>query len=153
MNIDDKIKEIAIRRKFTNFWECFDYLVLANYDEMESILFSLELFNGNVWDKVLAAKVIYGIKEDVYCSNWVIGSIGGVDPAIDFKTPTNDEQLVEIYFMTSKANELYKPAYKAYIETREHEMQSVLEGHIKSITIKLTTDLAIKMFNDGYKNF
>lgn len=62
-----------------------------------------------------------------------------------------DDIIVHLFVMTDEADIKLKPIYKSYIETREYEPIPEFEGHIKTITIELTTELAISLFNDGYK--
>ena len=51
--LSDKIKSIADRRKFTSFWEAYDYFKLATYSELESLQIASELFDGDVWKNVI----------------------------------------------------------------------------------------------------
>ena len=77
----------------------------------------------------------------------------GVDTATDTAT---DDRLVTIFMLSNGAKpfkDVYKSMYKAYIETRKYEPIEELEKHIKIIEIKLTTDLGIKMFDNGSTNF
>lgn len=163
MITDNKLKEIVERRKFTNFWEAFDYLKLAGYEETEAMLFACDLFDGDIWGKVVNASKNFIVSHAeggggfMFASGTsyvtTVSSSGssfnynmGIDPATD----TNDDLLVQIFVMTDKANPNFKSIYKAYVETRKYEENPVLESHIKTISIQLTTELAIKLFNDGY---
>lgn len=137
----DKIKEISLRKGFTSFWECFDYMLLANYDEIDAIMVSLDIFDGKIWDNVITTIKLHDKNNEVYTSynttlNTLYGSI-----------------IVEIFMMTPEAKPIYKPLYKVYIETRTEVQQQNLEAHIKSVVINLKTSLAINLFNDGHKNF
>lgn len=190
MVIDKKILDIVDRRKFTSFWECFDYLILASYDEIEALMASLEIFEGNIWNDVIsAAKKKFGKDEMIFATgvtynfvssgsttihNWVepdgdlitINDISGSDDDYDddgdlipcshynngVRTDIEDI-LVHIYVMTGKANKHYKELYKSYIETRMYEEVKELEDHFKLITLNLKTELAIKLFNDGYSKY
>jgi hypothetical protein len=105
-----------------------------------------------MWDGVIGAYKS-GVSEDICFSastivTWVGGDyngyVYGIDPA------NNDELLVEVVLLTTEAEKVYKPMYKSYIETRKYEPIPELDSHIKSVKFILTTDLAIKMFNDGY---
>ena len=166
MITDNKLKEIVERRKFTNFWEAFDYLKLAGYEETEAMLFACDLFDGDIWGKVVnASKNFINSHSEGGGGNFSFASgtsyvvnfsdsgasgaysyVGGVDPA----TIQPDDLKVQLFLMTDKANPNFKSIYKAYVETRKYEENPVLESHIKTISIQLTTELAIKLFNDGY---
>lgn len=152
MIIDEKIKSIVLRRKFVNFWECFDYFKLASYSEIDAMMIASEFFG--VWDGVLnVAKK----KPDSSVGYWSSGAttgtfvssgityIGGVDLCQE------DDLIVKIFFMTSEANPRYKDLYKSYIETREYEEVPELEPHFKCVTMKLETELGIKLFNNGFE--
>lgn len=164
--IDEKIREVSKRKKFTSFWEVFDYMKLANYEELEAMMTALQLFDGKVWDRVInAAKVNYKSNEGVFASGCTISYSGSTmwwpekdnDESeeieyviIDDKSHEPDNLMVEIFLMTNDAMDLYKPLYKSYIETRKYKFEPELEKHIKSIKLYLTTELAIKLFMDGY---
>ena len=150
----DNIKTICERKCFTNFWECLDYMLLANYEEIDSIMTSLQLFNGNIWNGVIKAglaKISSGGLDFISISGLSLDFYGAGGESEREYEP--DDLFVEIFVLTDKANELYKSMYKSYIETRKYERISELETHIKSFTIKLTTNLGIRMFKDGYKNY
>lgn len=173
IQIDEKIRQINERKKFSSFWELFDYMILANYDELEAMMTSLQLFDGKVWDRVLNAakiKTRSGINNDLaigvfssgtsytYSASTSFSIFGNNDPddnPVRYQVGNSqpDDLLVEIFIMTNDALEAYKPMYKSYIETRKYKEEPELEKHIKSVTLKLTTELSIKLFNDGYKNF
>lgn len=147
--MDTKIKEICERRKFTSFWEAFDYMKLANYDEIEALMISSQLFNGKIWDRVVNAgkqasnSLMYysGGTTTTLTGNWTVD----LDPGV------SDDLLIEIVLMTNKGLESCLPIYKAYAETRKYAPNDFLESHIKLITINLTTELGISLFNDGFK--
>ncbi len=150
----NKIKEIIKRREFTSFWEVFDFMVNASYTELEAMKMGLEVFDGKIWDKVINAAWVTGKNEIVFTSGYTTtfstsGTVFGVDPCGSLDDP--DELMVEIYIMTKEANPLYLPIYKSYVETRNYSPEPELDKHIKSISIKLKTDLAINLFKDGCK--
>lgn len=161
--ITPKLQQIAERRKFASFWEAFSYFKLAAYDEVEALQIASELFNGDVWSNVInAAKATNSYSGNAINYAFVSGAtyltsisssgstyIMGTDVA---KSDPDDLD-VEIYVMTDKANPAYKAIYKAYVETRTYAPISSLETQIKIIKINLTTELAISIFNNGYKNF
>lgn len=164
---DEKLKTIIKRRNFKNFWECFDYLKLASYDELEALFISTELFNGNIWNDVITvAKKNVEEEQGYFASgqtvNFVSGStyvgegdifIGLANGGAREYSHDSDNILVKIYYMTDESKECYKGLYKSYVETREYENIPELETHIKSVSIKLETELAIKMFNEGFTKF
>jgi len=164
--LSDKIKSIADRRKFTSFWEAYDYFKLATYSELESLQIASELFDGDVWKNVInTSKRLSGgnspyafVSGSTYNISLVSsGTTSFVSPD-PFAEPTisesePDDVEVEIFVMNDLANTAYMPIYKAYVETRYYKEVPELESHIKIIRTTLTTELAIKLFNDGYKNF
>ncbi len=172
--IDKKIEEICERKKFTNFWEAFDFMKMAGYSEIEAIMIGLEIFEGHIWNRVInAAKVdtnkwqgtfITGMTYNINITNTASTSMWfGVDAADSEDMDIGDDdvtyerqsdaEMVELFIMTEKANPFYMPIYKAYVETRKYETMPELDEHIKSIKVNLTTELAIKIFSDGYSKF
>lgn len=192
----DKVKEIHKRRNFQSFWECVDYLTLASYDEIESIMGALEVFEGNVWGNVITAakgkpSVYNGPSSSNTSADQGVGNInmmfasggtytyalsgtsviGGVDTAIgngsiiigNGNNITNwgindsqydeDDLYAQIFIITDKGNNNFKDLYKAYIETKKYAEVPALEGHYKIVTINLKSELAIRLFNDGYSKF
>jgi hypothetical protein len=149
--LNDKIKSISDRRQFTSFWEAYDYFKLATYSELESLQIASELFDGDAWKNVINASK--RLSSDNYAFSFVSGSTYymGVDPARN--TPDPDDVEIEVFVMNNSANPAYMPIYKAYIETRHYKEIPELESQIKIIRTTLTTELAIKLFNNGYKNF
>lgn len=155
--IDDKIAEISKRRGFISFWEAFDYMLLANYSELEAMMIGLELFNGQIWDKVINASCKQNNEIYIYSGSSVIWNIDGsssttVQWGTDVANSEPDDLLVEVFIMTREANPVYMPIYKSYIETRKYTEIPMLEKHIKSITLKLTTELSINLFKNGCNN-
>lgn len=149
---DDKIKQIYDRRKFTCFWGAVDYMKLAGYDEIEALMIASELFDGKIWDKVVNASklsktnsggIMLTYNDSTYNTTWV----GGIDTA----RMEPDDLLIEIYLMTDIALEACLPIYKSYVYVRKYAHNEVLDKHIKSITINLTTELGINLFNEGFK--
>ena len=168
MEIDKKIVEIGKRKNFTSFWECFDYMKLANYNELEALMTSLELFDGKVWNRVINAAMIHPKNDIAIFSSGatytVSGSTGfsnshlnivrtnnqilaGIDPC------NSDDLFVEIFLMTADAKDWYIPLYRSFVETRIYEPIKELEKHIKAVQINLTTELAINLFKSGYEKF
>jgi len=153
--IDSKMLEIAKRRGFTSFWEAFDYMLLANYSELEALMVGLEMFDGKVWDEVINAtcKIVNNNEIYAFSSSTSTNSVffdSRYTMSIDPCEP--DDLLVEVFIMTKEANQIYMPIYKSYIETRKYAEIPMLEKHIKIITLKLTTELAINLFKEGCKN-
>ena len=165
-HLSEKLKSIAKRRNFTSFWEAYDYFKLASYSELEALQIASELFDGDVWKNVInASKRLSG---NNYAYGFVSGStytIGFVssgttsfvspnpfdEPIIRESEP--DDVDIEVFVMNDLANPAYMPIYKAYVETRQYKEVTELESHIKIIRTTLTTELAIKLFNDGYNKF
>ena len=171
--IDTKIEEIAKRKGFTNFWEVFDYTLVAGYNELDALKISLELFKGNIWDDVISfnsTPLFHKEDEDDFiidepvptpADNFVdyvleynqivprVWNING-DLAPNETTPINepDNLNVVVYIMTSDYNPVYKALYKAYIETRKYLQISELDKNIKEIKLILKTELAIEMFKN-----
>jgi len=154
----DKMKKVAERREFTNFWEAFRYMSDAGFTELEALKIGLELFDGKMWTNVInaswrndtqAGKAVFTFSSGYTTTITSSGAtyIGGIDPA----TCEPDDLMVEIFIMTKEGNPIYQPIYKSYIETRNYDEIPELENHIKSITIKLTTELAINLFKEGCK--
>lgn len=172
ITLDDKIIEIHNRRKFSCFWEAFDYFKMAGYPEIEALTIGLELFDGVIWDKVINAS-----KANVNQGNQTFGSgttaaysiaftcSGSTSMAIFDNEPVGrnyfengnytkieeDNLLVHLYVMTNKANPKLKSIYKAYVETRDYEQHPEFDDHIKMLTVELSSELGINLFNDGYK--
>jgi hypothetical protein len=55
---------------------------------------------------------------------------------------------LNVFITTDKGDIKYKPLYKAFINTREYSPNESLEEQIKSIQIRLRTELGIKFFLD-----
>ncbi len=196
----DKVREIHKRRNFQNFWECVEYLTLASYDEIDSIMGALDVFEGDVWGNVITAAKskpsVYngpsstntsadqGVMNMIFASGatynfvssgstTIAGAIAGVDTAVagnnnivigngnitNWNVNVNDTQYDEddlyaqIFIITDKGNKNFKELYKAYIETKKYAEVPALEGHYKIVTINLKSELAIRLFNDGYSKF
>lgn len=161
METTKKLTEIIKRRNFQSFWECFDYLKLASYSEAEALMISLDTFKGDIWSKVItSAKRKEGRPDvmvfssgasytSVFASSGSTTINGALYGGVDVAQP--DDITVSIYVITDKANENYRELYKSYIETRIYEEIVELESHFKIIITNLTSELAIRLFNDGYK--
>ena len=146
MVVFDKIKEIAERRKFNSFWEAYDYFNLASYSELESLQIAAELFDGDVWKNVINAA-----KRQKHNDNGFV-CFSGATYISDYTRPPKhepDDIDVEIFVLTESANPKFLPIYRAYTETRKYNEIPELEAHIKIIRTTLTTELAIRLFNDG----
>lgn len=152
----DKMKKVGEHRMFTNFWESFRYMTDAGFTELEALKIGLELFDGKMWTNVISAAwresqsntvMFYsGITSTITSSGSRI-VVGSIDPA----NTEPDDLIVEIFIMTKEGNPVYFPIYRSYIETRKYQEVPELDKHIKSITIKLTTELAINLFKEGCK--
>jgi hypothetical protein len=171
--VDKKIQEICERRKFTSFWEAFDYMKLASYEEVEAIMIALQLFNGKIWDRVVFATKTYDDMSDDVCMSGgtyimrVMGDDDGADDETDIENDPSplrivadtddvspfctDVMTVKLFIMTEEADEVYLPVYRAYAETRDYEPNETLEKHIKPLTTRLTTEIGIKLFNSWKK--
>lgn len=159
--LSDKIRSIAERRQFTSFWEAFDFFKLASYSELEALQIASELFDGDVWKNVInASKKLRNNSSNnmtffsgtTYTTNFASSGstyVYGVDPIEN----EPDDVLVEIFVITKNANPKQMPIYKAYVLTRHYKEIPELESNIKIIQTELTTELAIKLFNDGQNNF
>lgn len=156
--VNETILAIHERRKFSCFWEAFDYFKLASYTELNAMMIAMELFDGQIWDKVINTSKGDREKNSMsfasgYTSHFSYSgmvTLGG-DMLGESTHIKPDDLIVHLFVMTDKADVKLKPIYKSYIETREYEPVPEFEGHIKTITIELTTELAINIFNDGYK--
>jgi len=123
------------------------------------MMIAMELFDGQIWDKVINAskgdrdnnRMSFASGTTSFFSYSGMTRITGeaLGEPVHVKP---DDIIVHLFVMTDKADVKLKPIYKSYVETREYEPVSEFEGHIKTITIELTTELAINLFNDGYKN-
>ena len=139
--MDEKIIEISKRRGFTSFWECLDYMLLVNYDEIEALMTSSELFDGNIWGGVISTTRVRVEELPI--------NIGTGSTEFYIDKGEDDDLLVKMYLITPKGNRNYIPLYKSYIKTKEYGELSEFDGHIKSIIVKLTTNLGIMLYNDG----
>jgi hypothetical protein len=155
---DEKIKEICERKKFTSFWEIFDYMKLANYDEVEALMIASKLFNGDIWSQVVNASYT-SVSDDAPEMTFASGSTytsNTTDNLMLYRFPDKvvkwdpKDLFVDIFLMTEKASSEYLPVYKAYVETKKYERVIGLDEHIKVLTIHLTTELGMKLFKDGY---
>ena len=159
IKIDETILAINERRNFSCFWEAVDYFKLASYSELEAMMIAMELFNGEIWNKVINAskgdrnnnRMLFASGSTSFYSYSGMTTLTGnaLGEQVHIKP---DDIIVHLFVMTDKADVKLRPIYKSYIETREYEPIPHFEGHIKTITIELTTELAINLFNDGYKN-
>jgi len=162
MNLsDNEIVEACERHKYDSFWEVFDYMKLAAYEEVDAMMTASAMFYGDIWGRVInASKVNKMLGEAVFAtgSTYSFSSSGltslnyhvmGVDPY----EAEEDDLMVEIFLITDVGNPVHMPIYRAYLETRKYKIVPELEEHIKSIQIQLTTELAIKLFNEGYSKF
>lgn len=127
----DKIIEIVESKKILNFWELIEYMKLANYGEIESIMASMKLFDGKIWEYVIGANV--SNKESTI--------------------QDQDSLLVEITILTNYTEKIHIPIYKSYMKTRKYEEISELEKNIKTVNIMLTTELGMQFFIDELKKY
>jgi len=127
----DKIIEIVESKKILNFWELVEYMKLANYSEIESIMTSMKLFDGKVWEYVIGANV--SNKESFI--------------------QDQDSLLVEIMIMTNYSEKMHIPIYKSYMKTRKYEEIPELEKNIKTVNIMLTTELGMQFFIDELEKY
>jgi hypothetical protein len=154
--VDKKIEEICNRKKFTTFWEVFDYMILANYEEVEAIMIGIQLFNGKIWDKVVYAEIsgYADAYDDINCNTSFSGTtltiVNGDVVNGDIGNDIPYKMYVKIFIMTEEADEIYRPVYKAYAETREYAPNEKLEKHIKVISTNLTTEIGATIFKDWY---
>jgi len=156
--VNETILAIHERRKFSCFWEAFDYFKLASYTELDAMMIAMELFDGQVWDKVVNASKgdrdnnkmsFMSGSTSIHSYNQLNGLFGNSPNESNHVKP--DNIIVHLFVMTDKANPKLKLIYKSYIEIKEYEPVPEFESQIKMITIELTTELAINLFNDGYK--
>lgn len=162
--LNEKMIEIANRRQFTSFWEAFDYFKLASYDEVTALQIACELFDGDVWKNVINASKRTGtsgfgdysfVSGATYSVNFASSgstTIMSVDPAVNYESEPDDVD-IEVFVISNKGDKAFMPIYKAYTETRQYKEVPELEPHIKIIRTTLSSELAIKLFNDGYKKF
>lgn len=167
--MDEKIQEIAKRRNFQSFWECVDYLILASYEEVDVLMIALDLFEGKIWDSVITvAKYTPSVSNPnpvmAFASGATYTLSGGTTLITNgtgnysFSTGSNrtgDEEdlFAHIYVITDEGNLKYKEIYKSYIETREYQEIKKLENQYKKVSINLKSELAIRLFNDGYSKY
>ena len=165
MNLSDKeIVEACERHKYDSFWEVFDYMKIAAYEEVDAMMTASAMFYGDIWGRVInASKVNKKLGEAVFATGGTYNITGdwlnrarnvnyqvmGVDP---YETE-DDDLMIEVFLITDKGNAVHMPIYRAYLETRKYKVVPELEEHIKSIQIQLTTELSIKLFNEGYAKF
>jgi hypothetical protein len=140
-NLTNDLSKILSKKNFIGFWEAFDYLKLVNYDEKEALIISLNLFDGDVWGEVIGLnkspdKSFYTDNQRPY------------EPDIDTEGLNGLE--VEIFITTDKNKTPYSAIYKAYLKTRKYEVIPELEKNLKMLKIRLTTQVAIELFNDKY---
>ena len=142
VEVSDKLKEILDRKNFTSFWSCFDYLKLANYEEIEALMIAGQRFNWDIWSNVIhkATNRPYKILVNSTGSTHNYGVSDEEEP---------DDLPIEIFLMTKQANPSMMPIYKAYVKSRDYEPIETLEKQIKSIKMTLTTELAMALFKDS----
>lgn len=99
MEIDKKILEICERRKFTSFWEILDYLTLANYEEVEAMMISLEIFKGDIWNRVIDVhqKSIYTTDNAIFEGNNVATSASSFTINVDQIEPEEIDNLINLF--------------------------------------------------------
>lgn len=118
----EKINEICNSKKFTNFWELFDFLKITGHDEIESLILSSKHFNGKIWDNVLLAKTHY--------------------------SETNIE-LFKIILTVNKVESHIEPLLNAYLISEKYECIEEFNNLIKSIEFTLDTQLGIELFRSA----
>ena len=156
MELDNRLIKILDDKKFKTFVECFDFLSLAGYEESEAIMKAIDLFEGKPSDGI-----IHIGKEHVTSNGGpfaVSGYTGHFNSSGSSTTifnnivnPTRndpDDLIINVFITTDKGDIKYKPLYKAFINTREYFPNESLEEQIKSIQIRLRTELGIKFFRD-----
>ncbi len=142
--IDDKLLTIINKKNFTTFIECFEYLNNAGYPESDAILISLTLFNGSPEDGIITINRANQINSIINRINII--AFSGTSTHMTSDGSDCDDLIIDVFFISKEGNLLYKPLYEAYIETRKYEKNEKLETHIKSIRIRLTTEIGIKFF-------
>lgn len=156
MNLSDsKIKEICERHNYTSFWEIFDYMKLASYDEVEALMIASGLFYGDIWGRVINAAKATDNTQMTFASGMTYSVAVGLNGTYNYTVGIDtaripDEMFIEVFLITDKGHSSHMPIYRAYVETRKYERVPELEEHIKSVKIQLTTELAMKLFNEGY---
>lgn len=162
MTLSDKeIVETCEHHKYNSFWEVFDFMKTAAYEEVEAMMTASAMFYGDIWGRVINASKVNRLLGE---ASFVTGStynytrlvngdnyVFGIDPCDN--NFDEDNLIVEIFLVTDVGNPVHMSIYKAYLETRKYKIIPDLEKHIKSIQIQLTSELAIKLFNEGYSKF
>jgi len=139
------IKELLTLKNFSNFWECFEYLKLAGYQEYECLTLSCEHFNGEMWFGVVGLLLNYEAEEE----SDVINDNGIMDDIITNNqyvyTTTNDcigeKIVVTICYMNNNGNPNFKEIYQAYLGIREYELNLELENQLSFVTFEAETEL------------
>ena len=151
--MDIKLRTIIKNKNFPNFWECFDFMTLLGYSEVESLMVSSDIFEGKIWDRVIGAKIkeLHGVTINGTGVGAQIGRSNSllVSDTNGHSAWTDGNLAVEVYLLTDKSNENFKEIYKSYVETEKYETVNEIEGHIKTLNITLTTELAQRLFKDG----
>ena len=153
--MDNKIEEIVKRRNFQSFWECVDYLIHASYEEVDALMIALDLFNGEIWKNVIT---VAKYKPTENSAGHVMAFASGATYSFS-ASPTIGRILDEgnisahIYIISNEGDLKYKELYKSYIETKEYQEIKKLENQFKRVSINLNSELAIRLFNDGYSKY
>lgn len=116
----EKISEICKNKKFTSFWELFDFLKITGYDEIESLIFSSKFFEGKIWDNVLLGKT------------YVRGE--------------NNVEIFRLILTTEKIESYMLPLVTAYLNSEKYEELDRFNCLIKSVEFTLDTQLGQQLF-------
>jgi len=161
MELDNRLLKILEDKNFKTFVECFDFLSLAGYEESEAIMKAIDLFEGKPSDGIIhigkehvtsnggGFTAVSGYTNHIVSSgSTTIGQIYDNSFRVEPYRNSPDDLLINVYVTTDKGDIKYKPLYKAFINTREYSPNESLDEQIKSIQIRLRTELGIKFFLD-----
>ena len=150
--IDTELVSLINKRGYDNFWEVFDFLILASYEEIESLKIASDMFNGKIWDGVIVATVEEAYNVNISgtaanASNARTGSVLITDSNGQHYW-SNGDVLLQISLMTKYANKNYVELYKHYIKTKQYAEIKDFEDHIKTVSVKLTTELGVSLVKE-----
>ena len=181
-----KLDNVLIKQLEKNnikyFWDVFNYLVLASFDEIDAILMANDYCNGDIWDGIIGAEIIVielpkkqPVERNEYTIDNLTSNTMNISNTISIISHSNDYHIpitfgyINAYpktFKYDKTNsreriKIYLLNGNAKINDIElykayikcNEYLDFFNDNIKNITFKLTSDLACTLFNNNCSNF
>lgn len=162
--MNEELKNICKKKNFHTFWELFEFLMLTGSHEVEALLMSLDIFDGDIWSKVVDINIEggdftvdnigdYDDYEQYETEDVEVVEVVDTDDIIvdvgDETTPVNYDVInVSVYVLTNISNNKFKSIYKSYIQTMKYDEIAQIDNHVKKINLRITSNIMIRLFDE-----